>query len=64
MFLIVPANFGTAPSASVPQHNLLRAEPILPKSVEAASKLAVMAAKLLLAIAFLVGLVSTIAAST
>jgi hypothetical protein len=64
MFVIVPANFGTAPSASVPQHNLLRAEPTLPKSVESASRLAVMAAKLLLATAFLVGLVSTIAAST
>jgi hypothetical protein len=62
MFLIVPATFGTSASAL---HRHLGAEvPTLPSSVQGASKLALLAAKLLLAAAFIVGLVSTIAAST
>jgi hypothetical protein len=61
MFLIVPATFGT--SASALHRHLGSEEPSLPSSVQA-SKLALLAAKLLLATAFIVGLVSTIAAST
>jgi hypothetical protein len=62
MFLIVPATFGT--SASALHRHLGSEEPSLPTSVQGASKLALLAAKLLLATAFIVGLVSTIAAST
>ncbi|MEA2834088.1 MAG: hypothetical protein QOG66_2290 [Methylobacteriaceae bacterium] len=62
MFLIVPATFGT--SASALHRHLGSEEPSLPTSVEGASRLALLAAKLLLATAFIVGLVSTIAAST
>jgi hypothetical protein len=62
MFLIVPATFGT--SASALHRHLGSEEPGLPTSVQGASKLALLAAKLLLATAFIVGLVSTIAAST
>jgi hypothetical protein len=61
MFLIVPATFGTSASAL---HSRLTEEASLPRSVQGASRLALAAAKLLLAIAFVVGLVSTIAAST
>jgi hypothetical protein len=64
MLLIVPATFGTTPLASVPQRDLLSHEPSLPVSVQGASRLALTVAKLLLAMAFIVGLVSTIAAST
>jgi hypothetical protein len=64
MLQIVPATFGTSPLASVPQHNFLSAEPTLPAGAQGASRLASTIAKLLLATAFLVGLVSTIAAST
>jgi hypothetical protein len=64
MLLIVPATFGTTPLASVPQRDLLSDEPSLPVSVQGASRLALTVAKLLLAMAFIVGLVSTIAAST
>ena len=60
MFLIVPATFGTSASAL---HRHLAEEPSLPRSVEGASKLALLAAKALLAVAFLVGLASTILAS-
>ena len=60
MFLIVPATFGT--SASAPHRHLGSDEPSLPRSVEGASKLALLAAKFLLGTAFIVGLVSTIAA--
>ena len=59
---IVPATFGT--SASALYRHLGPEEPSLPRSVEGASRLAVLAAKFLLATAFLVGLVSTIAANT
>jgi hypothetical protein len=62
MFLIVPATFGT--SASALRRHLGSDEPSLPRSVEGVSRLALLAAKLLLATAFIVGLVSTIAAST
>jgi hypothetical protein len=62
MFLIVPATFGT--SASALHRHLAVEEPSLPRSVQGASRLASLAAKLLLATAFIVGLVSTIAAST
>jgi hypothetical protein len=62
MFLIVPATFGT--SASALHRHLAVEEPSLPRSVQGASRLALLAAKLLLATAFIVGLVSTIAAST
>jgi hypothetical protein len=62
MFLIVPATFGT--SASALHRHLGSDEPSLPRSVQGASRLASVAAKLLLATAFIVGLVSTIAAST
>jgi hypothetical protein len=64
MLLIVPATFGTSPLASVPQRNLPSDEITLPVSVTGASRLALTAAKLLLAMAFIVGLVSTIAAGT
>ena len=60
MFLIVPATTGT--SASALHRHLASDEPSLPRSVEGASKLALLAAKFLLATAFIVGLVSTIAA--
>jgi hypothetical protein len=62
MFLIVPATFGTSTSAL--HRHLGSDEPSLPRSAEGASRLALLAAKLLLATAFIVGLVSTIAAST
>jgi hypothetical protein len=62
MFLIVPATFGTSGSAL--HRHLVMEEPSLPRSVQGASRLALLAAKLLLATAFVVGLVSTIAAST
>jgi hypothetical protein len=62
MFLIVPATFGT--SASALHRHVAVEELSLPRSVEGASRLALLAAKLLLATAFVVGLVSTIAAST
>jgi hypothetical protein len=62
MFLIVPATFGT--SASALHRHFGSDEPTLPRSVEGTSKLALLAAKLLLATAFIVGLVSTIAASS
>jgi hypothetical protein len=62
MFLIVPATFGT--SASALHRHLGSEEPNLPRSAHGASQLAALAAKLLLATAFVVGLVSTIAAST
>ena len=62
MFLIVPATFGT--SASALHRHLGSEQPTLPRSVEGGSKLALLAAKFLLATAFLVGLVSTIAANT
>jgi|tagenome__1003787_1003787.scaffolds.fasta_scaffold17710291_1 hypothetical protein len=62
MFLIVPATFGT--SASALHRHLGSDEPSLPRSAEGASRLALLAAKLLLATAFVIGLVSTIAAST
>lgn len=63
MFLIVPA-FETASAASVSQRDVRSAAPTMPVSVQGASRLALLAAKLLLAMAFIVGLVSTIAAST
>jgi hypothetical protein len=63
MFLIVPA-FETASAASVSQRDVRSAAPTMPVSVQGASKLALAAAKLLLAMAFIVGLVSTIAAGT
>jgi hypothetical protein len=62
MFLIVPP-FETAPLASV-SRDFRSAEPTMPVSVKGASRFALLAAKALLAVAFLVGLVSTIAAST
>jgi hypothetical protein len=62
MFLIVPATFGT--SASALHRHVGPQEPGLPRSVEGASRLALLAAKALLAVAFLVGLASTILAST
>ena len=61
MFLIVPATFGT--SASALHRHLGPDEPSLPRSIEGASRLARLAAKFLLATAFVVGLLSTIAAS-
>jgi hypothetical protein len=61
MFLIVPATFGT--SASALHRHLGSEQPTMPSSVEGASKLALLAAKFLLATAFVVGLVSTIAAA-
>lgn len=64
MLLIVPATFGTTPIASIPKPDFFSAEPNMPRSVQGASKLTLMVAKLLLATAFLVGLASTIAAST
>jgi hypothetical protein len=64
MLLIVPASFGTSPLASIPQRDVHSDELTLPVSVKGASRLALTAAKLLLAMAFIVGLVSTIAAST
>jgi hypothetical protein len=63
MFLIVPA-FETSSATPVPRRDLRSDEPTLPVSVQGASQLALLAAKFLLAAAFLVGLVSTIAAST
>ena len=62
MFLIVPATFGT--SASALHRHLAAEEVALPRSAQGASKLALFAAKALLAVAFLVGLASTILAST
>ncbi|MBV8850235.1 MAG: hypothetical protein JOZ16_11700 [Methylobacteriaceae bacterium] len=61
MFLIVPVTFGT--SASALHGHPGDEAPTLPRSVEGASRVAVLAAKCLLAIAFLVGLASTILAS-
>ncbi|MGA8602219.1 MAG: hypothetical protein WB663_12615 [Beijerinckiaceae bacterium] len=62
MFLIVPA-FETSPSAPASQRDLRSAEPTMPVSVQGASRMALLAAKFLLAMAFVVGLVSTIAAA-
>ena len=62
MFLIVPA-FETSPSAPASQRGLRSAEPTMPVSVQSASRMALLAAKFLLAMAFVVGLVSTIAAA-
>jgi hypothetical protein len=62
MFLIVPATFGT--SASALHRHLPPEQPAMPVSVQGASRMALLAAKLLLAMAFVIGLVSTIAAST
>ena len=62
MFLIVPATFGT--SASALHRQLDPEQPSMPVSVQGASRMALLAAKLLLAMAFVIGLVSTIAAST
>ena len=63
MFPIVMA-YETSPFGPASRRDLRPVEPTMPVSVEGASRMALFAAKVLLAVAFLVGLVSTIAAST